>query len=70
MGVEAYKVPMVNMQKVKMQPPTIILLRREILSARRRAGMEMASMRIAERPEARKEEVFAGMPAWAKRVGA
>jgi len=32
--------------------------------------MLIASMRMAERPEARKEEVFAEMPAWAKRVGA
>jgi hypothetical protein len=61
---------MVNMQKVKMQPPTTILLRRDILSARSKAGMEMQSMRMAERPEARKEEVLALMPAWAKRVGA
>ena len=32
--------------------------------------METASMRIAETPEARKEEDCAGMPAWAKSVGA
>jgi hypothetical protein len=70
MGVEAYKVPMVNMQEVRINPPTIILLRRDILSARSKAGILMQSMRMAERPEARKEEVLAGMPAWAKRVGA
>jgi hypothetical protein len=63
-------VPMVNIQKVRMQPPTMILLRRDTLSARRSAGMDMQSIRIAERPEARKEEVFAEMPAWVKRVGA
>jgi hypothetical protein len=61
---------MVNMQKVNMQPPTIILLRLETLSARRRAGMDIASINMAERPDARKEDVFAEMPAWAKRVGA
>jgi hypothetical protein len=51
------------MQKVKMQPPTMILLRRDILSASKRAGMEIASIKIAERPDARKEDVFADMPA-------
>jgi hypothetical protein len=54
---------MVNMQKVSMQPPTTILLRLDTLSARRRAGMEIASIKMAERPEARKEDVFAEMPA-------
>jgi len=58
------------MQKVRRQPPTIILLRRETLSARSKAGILMQRIRMAERPEARKEEVFAEMPAWAKRVGA
>jgi hypothetical protein len=58
------------MQKVRMQPPTMMLLRRETLSARRRAGMLIARMRIAERPDARKDDVLASMPACAKRVGA
>ena len=34
------------------------------------AGMEMASMEIAEMPEARKEAVWLGIPAWEKMVGA
>lgn len=59
-----------NMQKVRMQPPTMILLRRETLSARRRAGTLMARMRIAERPDARNELVAALIPAWENRVGA
>lgn len=62
--------PIVNMQKVRMEPPVMTLVRRDTESVKRTAGMLIASMRMAERPEARKEDVFAEMPAWAKRVGA
>lgn len=53
-----------------MIPPVMADVRRPHLSARRKAGIEIASMRIAERPDARKEDVDPERPAWAKRVGA
>jgi hypothetical protein len=60
---EAYNVPMVNMQNVRTNPPVMMLLRRDTLSARRRAGILISSMRIAERPDARNEDVLAEIPA-------
>lgn len=45
-------------------------VRRPHLSASRNAGMEMANMRIAERPDARKDAVDEDSPACEKRVGA
>lgn len=61
---------MVNMQVERTRPPVITEVRRPQVSARRRAEMEIRSMRIAETPEARKDEVPEGIPAWATRVGA
>jgi hypothetical protein len=67
---DAYSAPMMSIEKERTNPPKMMELRRPILSEYITAGMEMASMRIAETPLARKEEDWAGMPAWAKRVGA
>ena len=68
--LEAYKEPISSMQLVRRMPPTRTTVRRANRSARSMAGILIASMRIAESPEARKEAVVAGRPAWAKRVGA
>lgn len=58
------------MQNERRMPPVRAEVRRPHLSARRKAGMEIASMRIVERPEARKDAVFEARPACAKRMGA
>ena len=58
------------MQPVRRKPPTRTTERRAKRSAKMRAGMLIASMRIADSPEAKKEAVVAGRPAWAKSVGA
>lgn len=44
-----------NMQPDKPTPPVMMEALRPHLSAKRTAGMEIASMRIAETPEARNE---------------
>ena len=59
-----------TMQLERPMPPVMAEVRRPHLSAKRKAGMEMASMRMAERPEARKEAVASGRPACAKSMGA
>lgn len=51
-------------------PPEIAEVRRPHLSASSNAGMEIASISIAETPDARKDAVWFGRPACAKRVGA
>jgi hypothetical protein len=61
---------MMSMQLDRPRPPDMADVRRLHLSAKRKAGTEMASMRIAERPDARKDTWLPGRPAWAKRVGA
>ena len=52
-----------NMQLDKPRPPTMTIVRRPHLSAKRKAGIEIATIRIAERPEARNEASPAGRPA-------
>jgi len=54
----------------RITPPQIADVRRPHLSASRVAGMLKANIRMAETPEARKDAVCEGMPAWAKMVGA
>ncbi len=51
-------------------PPTITAVLRPQPSAYRVAGMEIASMRIADKPDARNEDVPLGKPAWTKSIGA
>lgn len=52
------------------RPPVIAEVRRPHLSARRKAGIEIASIRMAETPEARNEAVEDESPACEKRTGA
>ena len=52
-----------NMQLDMMSPPVMIELRRPHASAYRKAGIVMRSMRIAETPDAKKDDVPAGRPA-------
>ena len=66
---DAYSAPIISMEKERTNPPKMMELRRPILSEYITAGMEIASMRIAETPEARKEEDWAGIPAWARISG-
>jgi hypothetical protein len=46
-----------SMQKDMVVPPEMVAVRRPHLSAKRKAGIDMASIAIAETPEARNEAV-------------
>ncbi len=61
---------MINIQPDRPMPPVMIEVLRPQLSAKTKAGMDTANMRIAETPDARKEAVLLDRPAWEKRVGA
>lgn len=61
---------MSNMQPARASPPAMADVRRPHLSAKINAGIDMASIRMAESPDAKKEAVLPGNPACAKRVGA
>jgi hypothetical protein len=51
-------------------PPYSVDTRRPALSVRRKAGIELRQITIAETPEARKEDLDVERPAWWKRRGA
>lgn len=51
-------------------PPVMVEVLRPQLSAKMKAGTDIANMRIAETPDARKEAVPLDRPAWANRIGA
>ncbi len=61
---------MINIQPDRPTPPVMIEVLRPQLSAKMKAGTDTANMRIAETPDARKEDVLLERPAWEKRVGA
>jgi hypothetical protein len=66
----AYRDPIKNIQPDRMTPPVIAEVRLPHLSARRKPGMLIASMRMPETPEARKEALSDDSPACLKRMGA
>ena len=51
-------------------PPVMTEVLRPQLSAKMKAGTEIANIRIAETPDARKEAVPLDRPAWENRIGA
>ena len=51
-------------------PPVMTEVLRPQRSANTKAGIDIANMRIAETPDARKEAVPLDRPAWEKRIGA
>jgi hypothetical protein len=61
---------MSNIHVDKIIPPIMVEVRRPHLSANKKAGMDMANIKIAERPEARKPAVFPDNPACLNNVGA
>ena len=67
---EAYSDPIINMQVVRPKPPKMVDVRRPQRSERMRAGMVAVKMRIAETPDARKEDWEDARPACWKRRGA
>lgn len=67
---DAYRLPMVNIQPVNINPPEITEVRRPHRSAKMKAGMEIANMARPETPDARKDAVAVERPACANRVGA
>jgi len=54
---------MSNMQPARASPPAMADVRRPHLSAKINAGIDMASIRMAESPDAKKEAVLPGNPA-------
>ena len=65
-----YKHPIIYMHPARPSPPTITEVLRPQRSAHRVAGIEIASISIADRPDARNEAVPVGKPAWTKSIGA
>ena len=55
---------------MRIRPPEMTIVRRPNSSTIRKAGIDMANIRIAETPGARKDAVAPGRPACAKRLGA
>jgi hypothetical protein len=68
--LDAYRDPIMSIQAERISPPDIADVRRPHLSARRKAGTDMASMRMAESPEAKNEACSPGIPAWENKTGA
>lgn len=59
----AYKEPIRNMTPDKSTPPVIAEVLRPHLSASKKAGTEIANIKIADSPEARKDAVCEDNPA-------
>jgi hypothetical protein len=58
------------MQLESPSPPDIIDVLRPHLSTNKNPGIDIAIMRIADRPDARNDACSLGMPAWANSAGA
>lgn len=58
------------MQEAKVMPPLITEVRRPHLSANKKPGMEIANIRIDDKPEARNEALSVDSPACSKSTGA
>ena len=58
------------MQLDRPMPPVMTEVLRPQLSAKMKAGTDIANIRIAETPDARKEAVPLDKPAWENRIGA
>lgn len=61
---------MSSMQPERTKPPEMADVLRPHLSANMKAGMDTASMRIADTPDAKKDAVEDDNPACEKRIGA
>ena len=61
---------MINIQLDRPMPPVMTDVLRPQLSAKMKAGTDIANIRIAETPDARKEAVPLDRPAWENRIGA